>query len=405
MAQKSPRLAKITRPSARRLLARPRLFKLLDRYARDARAIWINAPGGSGKTSLVSSWIEARKRACLWYSLDAGDADPATFFHYLGEAAKAAPRRRQQPLPHLTPEYLPSLDVFVRRFFENLFSRYTAPFVLVLDNYQETPADAQLHTMMSVALAAVPEGCHIVFLSRGEAPPAFARWQADRQFASLSTQEIWLTDSEARALARATAHAAPKNVAALNNVARGWIAGLILLLRARPEAVAAPDSPTGNAQAVFDYFATEVFARLADDTRELLLKTASLPHVTPALAVAITGRPHAEALLAEVFRNRLFMDRRSGSDTVYEYHPLFREFLQTQAAKRYGAGGTHRHRTGGWPLAGRHGQHRGRPEPVCPGQGLGQRHPRDSRGSAQAHGAGALAGPAAMDRRRAGGAA
>src|SRR4249920_2609059 len=99
------RLAKISRPSAEGLLERSRLFTLLDRL-RSGRCIWICAPAGAGKTSLVSGWIAAANVACGWYSIDAGDADPAGFFHYLGLLAQSeAPGgRKKNGLPHLTPD-------------------------------------------------------------------------------------------------------------------------------------------------------------------------------------------------------------------------------------------------------------------------------------------------------------
>ena len=49
---------------------------------------WVEGPAGAGKTSLVSSYLDARGLPCLWYRLDAGDADVATFFYYLGLAAR-----------------------------------------------------------------------------------------------------------------------------------------------------------------------------------------------------------------------------------------------------------------------------------------------------------------------------
>lgn len=49
-------------------------------------------PPGAGKTTLAASYLDSQKRPLLWYQLDEGDADAATFFHYLGLAAgKLAP--------------------------------------------------------------------------------------------------------------------------------------------------------------------------------------------------------------------------------------------------------------------------------------------------------------------------
>src|SRR5215468_3238379 len=80
-------LAKTTRPTlAPTTVARPRLFRLLDR-ARRKPVTWVWGPPGAGKTTLVVSYLQARKVRTLWYQLDEGDADVATFFYYLGVAA------------------------------------------------------------------------------------------------------------------------------------------------------------------------------------------------------------------------------------------------------------------------------------------------------------------------------
>src|SRR5947208_13677661 len=86
-ARPRPRtLAKLTRPRLFDALARPRLFALLDE-ARARPIVWICAPPGAGKTTLVASYIEARRLPCLWFQVDVADADPATFVHYARLAA------------------------------------------------------------------------------------------------------------------------------------------------------------------------------------------------------------------------------------------------------------------------------------------------------------------------------
>ena len=166
-------LAKTTRPTLAATVARPRLFDRLDRAGRRP-VTWVWGPPGAGKTTLVASYLAARKLRVLWYQLDEGDDDVATFFHYLGQAA---PWRRR-PLPHLTPEYRQRLSVFTRRYFRELYGRLKIPFALVFDNYQEVPADSLLHEVMREALAEIPTGGRLIFISRSEPPPAFARHRA-----------------------------------------------------------------------------------------------------------------------------------------------------------------------------------------------------------------------------------
>jgi hypothetical protein len=116
MLEKRAPFAKLTRPKLVAVVARERLYQLLDdRLAHPT--VWVAGPPGAGTTTLLSGYAESRERPTLWYQLDSGDADVATFFYYLGVAAQGPIiGRRAEPLPALTPEYLPDLAGFTRRF-------------------------------------------------------------------------------------------------------------------------------------------------------------------------------------------------------------------------------------------------------------------------------------------------
>src|SRR3972149_5591795 len=98
-----PPLAKLTQPSPAGVFPRYRLFRLIDQK-RFHPVTWITGPPGSGKTALVATYLSARKFPCLWYQVDKGDGDIASFFYYLSLAALKASPRIKQPLPLLTPE-------------------------------------------------------------------------------------------------------------------------------------------------------------------------------------------------------------------------------------------------------------------------------------------------------------
>ncbi len=224
-------LAKISRPASSSIFPRHRLFRLLHRI--HAQPItWITGPPGSGKTALVASYLDARKLPCLWYQVDEGDADVATFFYYMGLAAKKAAPRQRKPLPLLTPEYLPGILTFSRRYFENLFSRLNpfahlessassrrmdtggrfkhkvgkGRFVIVFDNYQEVPEGLPFHEVLREGLSQVPDGINIILISRRDPPDAFVRLRANRLMDIIGWNELKFTLDETKGMIRFLGH-------------------------------------------------------------------------------------------------------------------------------------------------------------------------------------------------------
>jgi LuxR family maltose regulon positive regulatory protein len=59
----------------------------------------VSAPGGVGKTTLVSEWIASCEQPVAWLSLDEGDNDNMLFLTYLITARQTiVPNIQQSPL-------------------------------------------------------------------------------------------------------------------------------------------------------------------------------------------------------------------------------------------------------------------------------------------------------------------
>ena len=334
MAILPPPLAKITRPVPSGCLPRTRLFRLVDRSCRKGSLVWVCGPPGCGKSTLVTTYLEARNIPALWYRVDAGDDDLASFFYYLGVAGKRAAPRMRKPLPLLTPEYLTGIQEFNRLFFENLFARFSPARALVFDDYQEIPAKSTLHDVIATGLSRAPEGTTVFLVSRGDPPPAFARFRVNNRLEIIGWEELRLTLAECGEIARLRGkkRQPDKGIRDLQETTDGWAAGFVLMLEGSRSRPVEPPPLTGRTpRELVDYFGGEIFERLGKSVRAFLLKTAFLPDMTATAAEALTGERRAPQLLSYLRENNLFLMEYMHSEPLYRYHPLFRKFLLSRA--------------------------------------------------------------------------
>lgn len=326
MGKAAAKLAKLSRPRLYDALPRERLFQLLDQK-RKHPAIWIGGPPGAGKTTLVASYLETAKLPSVWYQVDAGDTDPATFFYYLGQVAGPT-RKRPQQLQLFTSEFLTDLEGFSRRFFRTFFSRLPADTLLVFDNTQEARGSGDLDRILAEAIGQVPAGNNIILISRGAPPAVFSSCLSAQTLAVIDWSDLRITQSEAALIANARSVTDESAIERLYRQSDGWVAGLTLMLeRARKERDDLESIEIKTREDVFAFFANQIFDRAPVRTRQALMRIALLPFATAPMAIELSGDPGAGRVLEEMYRRHLFTDRRGREQPRFQFHALFRKFL------------------------------------------------------------------------------
>jgi DNA-binding SARP family transcriptional activator len=330
-------LTKTTRPTLASVLAREQLFCVLDER-QHASVLWVWGPPGSGKTTLVASYLESRDLDSHWYQLDAGDSDVATFFYYMGLAGSFDRERLHESLPLYTSGYRRDVGAFARNFFQNLYAPLESPFALILDNYQEVSPQSAFHSAILDAVAELPpHGC-IIVISRSEPPASMVRLRANQAMQMLGWNDLRLTREESDAIVSLWgAEIDEQGLGQIYEKTQGWPAGLILMLDQATATDTTAAVPVATApQLIFDYMAGEVFQKFDHATRQLLLMTAFLPQVTESTAIELTGDPGAGDILSKLHRGNYYVSMKAGSSgAVYAYHPLFQEFLITRVNETF----------------------------------------------------------------------
>lgn len=330
-------LAKTTRPHLTAVLPRKRLLAMLDETSERSIA-WVVGPPGSGKTTLVSNFLEVRKFDHIWYQVDHDDSDAATFFHYMGQAVRKRGEDQYQALPLMSAESSGDVAAFARSYFRALYSHLQTPFVVVFDNCQEAPLHSNFYDVITAGLPEIPKGGCVIIISRTDPPANMARFRANQKMRLIGWNDLRLTSDELDGIARVRGERIPEdNLEQLYEKTQGWAAGAVLMLEhARIIGKTAEPPASSVPQVIFDYLAGEIFEKFETDTQRFLLCTAYLPQMTANAARELSQYPEAEALLLNLTRNDYFVtEKRSPHELIYQFHPLFREFLLHKAEDMY----------------------------------------------------------------------
>ena len=306
---------------------------LFARLGAAARVTQISAPAGSGKTSLLRSWIGEAGLAdrAAWVSVPGREHDQRRFWTSVTDAlrdtAVGAALVRAAP-------GAPELDGWAaaERLLADLGSLPDRLW-LVIDDVHELDSNEALR-QLELLVKRAPPSLRLVLATRREARLGLHRLRLEGELTEIRAADLQFTLGEARALLETAGVALPESaLALLHERTEGWAAGLrlaALSLAGHPDPERFAAEFSGSERTVAEYLLAEVLDRQSEEVRQLLLRTSVLEQVSGPLADVLRGRSGGERILQELEQAGAFVVSVDAGRSVFRYHQLFAELLQRE---------------------------------------------------------------------------
>ena len=330
----------------RHLVARTRLFTWFGEVLKRPVTL-LCAPAGSGKSTLVSSWLRESSFSSAWLSLDQADNDPTRFWPYLFTALDTLyPGVGEHALHLLRSLRIPVIERVLTLLLnllgdgEPTLREGASEALLVLDDYHAISTEA-IHRDMAFLLEHLPPHLHLVISTRHKPPLPLGRWRVSDRLIELQPADLRFSREEiAIFFARqAGITLSAEEIALLEERTEGWAAGLhlvALLLHDQQERPDILQSIHNSQRSLVEYLGQEILVHLPEQVRQFLLRTSILEQLEGTLCEVISGQPDGEETLTWLFQRNLFLTPLDESHHWYRYHQVFadvlRQHLQQNAA-------------------------------------------------------------------------
>jgi len=330
---------KLHRPPVRPdLAARPRLIGRLD-AGLDAggKLSLLAAPAGSGKTTLVSQWLQQRQLPSAWLSLDERDNEPDRFLNYVAAALRQIGVKVGQIDLSLPLAGWPPFELLLTALINDIAA---APhnFILVLDDFHTIDAGL-IHQLLDFLIEHQPAQMHLVLTTRADPALNLSRLRVRGQITEIGAADLKFSQAEVSYFFNELLgfDLRPDQLALLESRTEGWIAGLqlaALSMRGQPDLHDFIASFSGDDRYLLAYLTEEVLSRQPETNQTFLRRTSLLPRLCgplcdsllPELLQGQTGQQMLEALE----RQHLFIIPLDNKRGWYRYHQVFADFLYHQ---------------------------------------------------------------------------
>jgi LuxR family maltose regulon positive regulatory protein len=317
-----------------KVLLRERLLEHINRGL-GRKLILLCADAGYGKTTLLSHLCSRSLKNYVYYGLDEADNDLTAFWSYLVSGMSERFPKFGNRVRNILLETRQN-EVIVGTFINEFLNATQESCYIILDDFQHICANNEIASSLEYLLMRQPSNLHIIISSRVTPPFNLSYYLARQELWMIEKRDLQFNPVEIKSLLSGL-YDLPIPEAELERVARhseGWVTAIQLVLQRFILAGAEKAKETLNGyvtsgEELFNYFMREVFENQSPKMRDFLAATVVLKTLTPELCNRLLRIRNSGAQLKKMEREHLFVTR-VGSD-VYQYHPLFRDFIRAMA--------------------------------------------------------------------------
>lgn len=299
---------------------------------------FICAPSGYGKSTLMNEWAQSSGMPIAWVTLEEADNNAAHFWTKVVAALQVVnPSLGEGWFSQMLIASPSALTRIVVNLTNDIVQLTDKPgenhsLGLVLDNYHHIK-NPEIHTSLQTWLEHLPATQKLVVASLTQLPLSLGYLKAKGMVVEFGINDLRFTLEEGIEFLQRHPVAQSLAVGEMQKLVKrteGWITGLVLAANAlsqQDDHSRFMETFSGAHPLFREYFMDNVMSRQPKEHQTFLIKTSILKHLTGELCNAITGTNDGSEILANLWEQRLFIEKIEDSDW-YRYHRLFADMLR-----------------------------------------------------------------------------